>query len=408
MSLFSLTSFYELTNETIINSTSLLLGIPTPHALFLKSQGQQYANIDVWSDFLLNNPAHAGDTRKLTHNKMARELTKIANECGISTTCNESKLPYRDAGRPNQTRKRADMMTLQGGCVQPNHRLNFTRSTRLIMDVTIGHVYNVHHVYKPGNLRQMEASKRNKYLEHYQQQRYAFAPMAANSLGQCGPDCLQFLWLAADHAAQIQYGFSLDDININYLNENSITSKQNIDYRRVLGKKYHENRLRLLTCIFEAITERSIGVTNVLSNSKVYQQWLAETRHNWLPTCPTYDLSSQTTDSFLGSSVDTLSDSSPMYSENNIISEFENSQQTDCLPSRISQSPSTSVALPSNLDSPSALIINNRVGGYRRDREQDLDNSTSSDLIHRPSQRRRITMDSHLQITTDIQYTSVL
>ena len=65
MSLFSLTSFYELTNKTFINSTSLLLGIPTPHALFLKSQGQQYASIGVWSDFLLNNPAYAGDTRKL-------------------------------------------------------------------------------------------------------------------------------------------------------------------------------------------------------------------------------------------------------------------------------------------------------------------------------------------------------
>ena len=114
-SLFSLTSFYELTNETFLNSSALLLGIPVPHALFLKSQGQQYANIDLWGDFLLNNPTHAGDTRKLTHNKMARELTKIANECGIPTTCNESKLPYRDAGRPNQTRKRADMMTLQGG-----------------------------------------------------------------------------------------------------------------------------------------------------------------------------------------------------------------------------------------------------------------------------------------------------
>ena len=139
-SLYSLTSFYELTNDALINTAALILGISVPHAVFLQSQGQNYANIDVWGDSLLNDPAHAGDTRKLTHNKMARELTKIANKCGISTTCKGSKLPYRDAGRPNQTRKRADMMTLQGGCVQPNHRLNFSRSTLLIMDVTIGHV----------------------------------------------------------------------------------------------------------------------------------------------------------------------------------------------------------------------------------------------------------------------------
>ena len=53
------------------------------------------------------------------HNKMARKLTKIANEYGIFTTCNESKLQCRhcrDAGWPNQARKRADIMTLQGGC----------------------------------------------------------------------------------------------------------------------------------------------------------------------------------------------------------------------------------------------------------------------------------------------------
>ena len=95
---------------------------------------------------------------------MTSELTEIANECGISTTCNESKLPYSDAGRPNQTGKRADIMTLQGGSVQPNHHLNFSRSTLLIMDVTISHVYNVHHSYKSGNLRQMEGSERQKYL----------------------------------------------------------------------------------------------------------------------------------------------------------------------------------------------------------------------------------------------------
>ena len=112
----------------LVNTTALLLGIPMPHALFLKSQGGQYVNIDVWGDYLLNNSAHVGDTRKNMHNKMARELTKIANECSISTTCNVSKLQYRDADRPNQTRKRADMMASQGGCVQPNHHLNFSRS----------------------------------------------------------------------------------------------------------------------------------------------------------------------------------------------------------------------------------------------------------------------------------------
>ena len=37
-------------------------------------------------------------------------------------TCDESIRQYRDAGQSSQTRKRADMMTLQGECVQPNHQ----------------------------------------------------------------------------------------------------------------------------------------------------------------------------------------------------------------------------------------------------------------------------------------------
>ena len=49
--------------------------------------------------------------------------------------------------------------------------------------------------------------------------------MVANSLGQCGPDCLKFLWITADHAAQTQYGFSLDDVNNNCLNEHIIDSR---------------------------------------------------------------------------------------------------------------------------------------------------------------------------------------
>ena len=172
---------------------------------------------------------------------MARDLTKIANECGIATTYNDSKLQYGDACWPNQTRKRADMITLQGGCVQPNHHLNFSLSTLLIMDVTIGHIYNVHHSSKSGKLWQMEGSKRQKYLEYCQQQRHLFAPMVAigpdclKFLCQCGPDCLKFLWLTAYHAAQTQYGFSLDDVNNNCLNKHIMDSQQAIDYRRVRG-----------------------------------------------------------------------------------------------------------------------------------------------------------------------------
>ena len=52
-------------------------------------------------------------------------------------------------------------------------------------------------------------------------------------------------------------------------------SQQAIDYRRTRGKRYHENRLRLLTCIFEAINERIPGGTRVVSNSNVHRSLCA-------------------------------------------------------------------------------------------------------------------------------------
>ena len=60
----------------------------------------------------------------------------------------ESRLPYRDAGIDNPTRKRADMMTLTGCGVTPKAQRNFSRDTRLIMDVTIGHVFDTYHNLK--------------------------------------------------------------------------------------------------------------------------------------------------------------------------------------------------------------------------------------------------------------------
>ena len=56
----------------------LAFGIPLPDALYLKAHAEKYANTDEWGDFLLNDPAHAGTSKKLTHNKFAKELSKTA------------------------------------------------------------------------------------------------------------------------------------------------------------------------------------------------------------------------------------------------------------------------------------------------------------------------------------------
>ena len=282
-SLFSLTCFYELSNQAFLTTSALLLDIPVPHALYLRATQPNYITADIWADALLNKSAHASDSRSTTHALFAQELTKMANNSGVLSTCVESRLPYRDAGIDKPTRKRADMMTLTGCGVIPNAQRNFSANTRLIMDVTIGHVFDTHHNFKPNTLRNLAASKCIKYAEHYQRQRLAFAPIVTNTLGQFGADTLQFLWNLADHQAQNTFGFTIDSpVNDTLSQLSPPSTQQENDYRRLRGLKYHKNRLRLLTCVFEGVTTRIIGQTFNLTCSPDYHRWLETTRQNWL------------------------------------------------------------------------------------------------------------------------------
>jgi hypothetical protein len=104
----------------------------------------------------------------------------------------------------------------------------FHNQTR--MDVTIGHTYNMVHGFKPNNIRAMDISRQYKYDYHYLRQRLAFAPMVANTLGQCGPDLLQFLWNLADHHTRLNLGFSIETTN-----SLSTQLEQSMDYRKLRG-----------------------------------------------------------------------------------------------------------------------------------------------------------------------------
>ena len=98
---------------------------------------------------------------------------------------------------------------------------NFSVGIRLIMDVTIGHVFDTHPNFKPNTLLSLSYSKNLKYAEHYQRQRLAFAPIVANTLGQFGADTLQFLWNLADHEAKSTFGFTIDSPVTNNLSQTS-------------------------------------------------------------------------------------------------------------------------------------------------------------------------------------------
>ena len=81
--------------------------------------------------------------------------------------------------------------------------------------------------------------------------------------------------------------------------------------QRHRGRKYHDNRLRLLTCIFEAVTERIFSATFHFSNSKHYRDRLKQTRHNWQTSLPVLWLymicPHHSTGSTFSSDADTLS-----------------------------------------------------------------------------------------------------
>ena len=78
-----------MSNEALVHLSALILCIPLPHATYLKEHEEKYANIDQWGDFLLNDSEHAGGSRKITHNKFAAELSKIANGADRSKAENE-------------------------------------------------------------------------------------------------------------------------------------------------------------------------------------------------------------------------------------------------------------------------------------------------------------------------------
>ncbi len=184
-----------------------------PRALYLRATQQNYSTTDIWADALLNKSAHASDSLGSTHALFAQELARIANSKGVLTTCVESSLPYRNTGTDNQTWKQADMMTLTGCGVTPNAQRNFSVGTRLIMDVTMGNVFDTHHcgttisnqihfwAFQIPNAFNTQTIINDSVwpLLH---------PIVANSLEQF--DTLRFLLNLVDHQGKNTFGFIID------------------------------------------------------------------------------------------------------------------------------------------------------------------------------------------------------
>jgi hypothetical protein len=277
---FALTCPFELSNEAFETTTAIVLGYPVPHARFLRTHVQQYPDMDNWADRALNSSAHASNTRRTTHDRIAQELAHIATQAGIPATSIEHNIPYLD----EISHKRADLMTLTGGIISDNSLYGLSsRYTRLIMDVRLGHVFTTesHHV-KEHTLREMERDKRRKYTDGYLRQGYAFAPMVANTWGQMGPDLLRFLWALANYAAHQQTELLpiRDRVSAPRSGDDDETRQRSAKILR--GRLYHDYRLRMLTVIYESVAERVFGRTFGLVNNPLYRQW-SHSHEVWSP-----------------------------------------------------------------------------------------------------------------------------
>ena len=285
MGLFALTCPYELSNPAVLTSLAISLGYPVPHARFLKAREVEYNSIDVWGDSLLNCSSHAAGTWHSSHNRVAQELAQVATFGGIPTTANEAQIPCISA----TSRQRGDMMTRVGGRVPLQVSPHFDKFTRLIMDVQLGHVFKTHiHELKTSSIKDMETRKRRQYTDAYRAIGFAFAPLVANSWGVCGPDLLRFLWAVADHAARNAYSLPLDRIlTLSQPAHSEIDPPSEatmLSFKILRGRLNLDYRLRLLTAIYEAFTERVFGRTHALVSHPEYLEHQAAARAVWQPT----------------------------------------------------------------------------------------------------------------------------
>jgi len=196
MSLFSLMCPFELSNQAFVTSMSICLGFPVPHARFLTFT-EQYANIDVWADFLLTDAAHASRSRKSSHDRLAYCLSNLTARAGLSSSAIQSTIPVAE----EYTFRRGDIVTSVAG-LSASSTYRFSSQTQLITDVTLTHPFSALHIFKPDSLSHAESLKNRSYRSDYNDKGMAFAPLACNSFGQQAPELLRYQWVVADRAAQ--------------------------------------------------------------------------------------------------------------------------------------------------------------------------------------------------------------
>ena len=166
--------------------------------------------------------------------------------------------------------ERGDIVASVRGLLRP--RPHAPIPTRLVLDFALRHTYTSSHVLKRDTLEAIEQDKNEFYLSKYHEQDLAFAPLAANSFGQLGPEFLRFLWALADHAARNKHPVPLPVLPVfsELAPPDDRHNPQVVRFQRLRGRIFVQARLHLLTAVYEAITHRVFGKTSPLQFDAQY------------------------------------------------------------------------------------------------------------------------------------------
>ena len=276
MSLFSLMCPFELSNQAFVTSMSICLGVPVPHARFLTFT-EQYANIDVWADFLLTDAAHASRSRKNSHDRLAYCLSNLAARAGLSSSAIQSTIPVAE----EDTFRRGDIVTSVAG-LSASTTYRFSSQTQLITDVTLIHPFSALHIFKPDSLGQAESLKNRSYRSAYNDQGMTFAPLACNFFGQQAPELLRYQWVVADRAAQRYVSLPNFSLPLSAEQPGNVDDHTSLlhKYKRYRRIFYHQSVQEVLVAIYEAVTERVFGRTHALQMYPEYDDALAASLSN--------------------------------------------------------------------------------------------------------------------------------
>ena len=285
MTIFELQCPLELSDQAFKTSMSICLGVPVPHARFLQATVPDYAQIDVWGDFLLNNSTHASRSRHSSHERLAYCLARLATKAGLPSSARPSAVPCAE----DDSFRRGDIVTSVAGLNVASASYSFASPTDLITDVTLVHPFTSHHQLKDDSLADAEARKNRAYKADYHAHGFAFAPLACNSFGQQGPDLLRYLWLIADRHAQRTCS-GLVPSSVFPVSEVHCSASASVSaFKACRARLYRQSVHEVLIAIYEAVTERVLGRTYALQAYPEYRAFflaLPTSRPGLLPSWP--------------------------------------------------------------------------------------------------------------------------